>query len=135
MVGFFCGLAFENATCGRVVSAGEGGGMVDVFEDGVDFLDLNPDLGFLLDLGAGVGSNLNLLLGDLSRAPKVFLPNLSLSLRLNLLLSVFTFDATELSELDSDFSKLDLDCFESDFVIFGASFRMSFFAVVVACQV
>ena len=57
--------------------------MVDgVIEDVVD-LDLDPDL------GAGVGSNFNLLLGGFSRAPKVFLPNFNFSLRLNLLLSVF----------------------------------------------
>ena len=98
-------VAFENATCPEVLSAGEGD--LDVIEDGVDFLDFNPEFGFLLDLGAGVGSNLNLLLGDLSRAPNDFLPNLSLSLRLNLLLLFDCFAlflSATFSELDSDFS-------------------------------
>ena len=93
----------------------------------MDFLDFNPlDTGFLLDLGAGVGTNL--LLGDLNRFPNVFLlrkgANLDLSLRLNLKLFDFALFLTSFSELESDFtailrssafdfseSKLDLDFF------------------------
>ena len=71
--------------------------------DGVieDVVDLDPDL------GAGVGSNFNLLLGGLSRALKVFLPrkfpNFNLSLRLNLLFFSAVFALGDFSDLLSAF--------------------------------